>query len=213
MNTTNLEAIDKVLGTNESAAQPAEPAPQAAPEVVEKPVERELTYEERVQKNIETGHDGVKLHQEMLGKYGNKLSPEVMGGIIKRVEERTRDKISKPDSGYDPNQYANVIRTDVFDLADQIVNSKAASEELRAREKELDHFNAMAEFGSKNMHKKDEALKWYSEKMGMPLELLNVDTAEKRSTIYEAYNKGAGRTTEMTANEIVTNFAKYIKGE
>jgi len=213
MNTTNLEAIDKVLGTNESAAQPAEPAPQAAPEVVEKPVERELTYEERVQKNIETGHDGVKLHQEMLGKYGNKLSPEVMGGIIKRVEERTRDKIANPDSGYDPNQYAKVIRTDVFDLADQIVNSKAASEELRAREKELDHFNAMAEFGSKNMHKKDEALKWYSEKMGMPLELLNVDTAEKRSTIYEAYNKGAGRTTEMTANEIVTNFAKYIKGE
>lgn len=211
---SKIDALQESLTSKEPlASKPIEPVienkaenkavpvanPEAAPvvEVVKAP--EEMTYEERVQKNIETGHDKIQLHKEMLDRYGNKLSVEVMAAMIEQIEARTRAKIAKSDSGYDPNQYAKVIRTDVFELADDMVRAKDSMAAKKAKEDNEDHFLAMAEFGTKNMHKKEEALKWYSEKMGLPLEVLNLDTPDKKAAIYAAYNNGGAPVNHRSA--------------
>ena len=202
----------KAVETVATLVMPAETEAKTEPVIAAtEPVKAPMTYKEMVDKNLENGHNRVKLAQELIEKYGDTLSLEVIGSIVERVEEDAKIKITKP--GYDPSKYTDIIYTDAQFIADNIVATKKARELQKQNDIDLDHYNAVAEFGAKNVHKKDEALKWYSEKMGLPLSLLNVDSPEKKAAIYEAYNKGADKTAAQSTNEFFQGLYNYMTGK
>lgn len=219
LNKSLNEDLDSQFKVEDDVADDADVA-ETTPPVVELPSESEaaaeatksMTYAERVQKNIETGHDRIKLTQALLGEHGEYLSVGVIDEIIKDAESTAKEKILKP--GYDPSKYADIIKTDAEILAKRVVANKKAAKIEVEQDNKVDYMNAIEEFGINNISKKDDALKWYAEARGVPLELVQQESVVNKMHIYKAYTANKVPQTKQevyskTYNEVI----EYLNGK
>jgi len=209
MSDIKIEAIDQTLNEAQVApvAEPVAPVePVATETVVDEPVAQKPTYDELVKQNLATAHDKVKLSQDLISKFGDDLSLTVIEAIVADAEQTAKEKIMKP--GYDPTKYTDIVKTDAEVLASRVAENKRAAAAEAAQAQKMDHLNAIDEFGINNIHKKEEALKWYAEARGIPLDLVAQESVANKMQIYKAYT---GNRVPQTKAEMDTKMLQELE--
>lgn len=221
MNDIKMQAVEQALSENTAAntaattAAATTPAPAApavttpAPAVAEN---KEISYEERLKQNLETGFDPIKQAQSLIGKYA-KADTDVflINKIVQDAAEEAKELILKP--GYDPSKYADLVNTNSEKLIQTILANRQARQVAQAEDERIDRYNALDEFGANNMGKAEDALKWYAEVKGIPVELVKQESIANKAAIYKAFNSGKVlETKDQVYNRSKDGAMRYLEG-